>query len=97
MGLIGDPRIDGAAIEVIRKYGTGTGGRACLREQRISILRMEHELTTFRGTEAAHLQFRFYARCRRESGRQEGRGATSYLANGLVRDSAGRFVQLVCL
>jgi 7-keto-8-aminopelargonate synthetase-like enzyme len=59
MGLIGDPRIDGAAIEVIRKYGTGTGGRACLREQRISILLMEHELTTFRGTEAAHLQFRF--------------------------------------
>src|ERR1700722_13200695 len=26
LGLIGDPRIDGAAIEAIKKYGTGTGG-----------------------------------------------------------------------
>ena len=26
LGLIGDPRIDEAAIEAIRKYGTGTGG-----------------------------------------------------------------------
>ena len=29
LGLIGDPRIDNAAIEAIRKYGTGTGGFAC--------------------------------------------------------------------
>ena len=26
LGLIGDPRVDEAAISAIRKYGTGTGG-----------------------------------------------------------------------
>ena len=30
LGLIGDPRIDAAAIEAIRKYGTGTGGARLL-------------------------------------------------------------------
>ncbi len=33
LGLIGDPRIDGAAMEAIKKYGTGTGAPACLRER----------------------------------------------------------------
>ena len=36
LGLIGDPRIDSAAIEAIKKYGTGTGGARLLREQPIS-------------------------------------------------------------
>ena len=26
LGLIGDPRIDAAAIEAVKRYGTGTGG-----------------------------------------------------------------------
>ncbi|HXP11581.1 MAG TPA: hypothetical protein VN828_23950, partial [Acidobacteriaceae bacterium] len=30
LGLIGDPRIDAAAIEAIHKYGTGTGGARLL-------------------------------------------------------------------
>ena len=30
LGLIGDPRIDEAAIDAIRKYGTGTGGARML-------------------------------------------------------------------
>ena len=33
LGLIGDPRIDSAAIEAIKKYGTGTGGARLLTGQ----------------------------------------------------------------
>jgi 8-amino-7-oxononanoate synthase len=53
LGLIGDPRIDGAAIEAIRKYGTGTGGARLLTGTTDQHLRMEQELAAFRGTEAA--------------------------------------------
>jgi 7-keto-8-aminopelargonate synthetase-like enzyme len=70
MGLIGDPRIDGAAIEAIRMYGTD--GARLLTGTTDQHLRMEHELTTFRGTEAALTFSSGYARCCRESGRQEG-------------------------
>jgi 7-keto-8-aminopelargonate synthetase-like enzyme len=64
MGLIGDPRIDGAAIEAIRKYGTDGA--------RLLTGTTDHELTTFRGTEAALTFSSGYARCCSESGRQEG-------------------------
>jgi 8-amino-7-oxononanoate synthase len=53
LGLIGDPRIDSAAIEAIRNYGTGTGGARLLTGTTDQHLRMEQELAAFRGTEAA--------------------------------------------
>jgi 8-amino-7-oxononanoate synthase len=53
LGLIGDPRIDGAAIEAIKKYGTGTGGARLLTGTTDQHHRMEQDLAAFRGTEAA--------------------------------------------
>jgi glycine C-acetyltransferase len=53
LGLIGDPRIDSAAIEAIRKYGTGTGGARLLTGTTDQHRRMEQDLAAFRGTEAA--------------------------------------------
>jgi 7-keto-8-aminopelargonate synthetase-like enzyme len=51
----------------------GTGGARLLTGTTDQHLRMEHELTTFRGTAAGLTLSSGYARCRRESGRQEGR------------------------
>ncbi len=55
LGLIGDPRIDAAAIEAIRRYGTGTGGVRLLT----GTLDLHHEteraLARFKGTEASLL------------------------------------------
>jgi 7-keto-8-aminopelargonate synthetase-like enzyme len=53
LGLIGDPRIDAAAIEAIKKYGTGTGGARLLTGTTDQHQRMEQDLAAFRGTEAA--------------------------------------------
>ena len=53
LGLIGDPRIDRAAIEAIKKYGTGTGGARLLTGTTEQHQRMEEDLAAFRGTEAA--------------------------------------------
>ncbi len=53
LGLIGDPRIDSAAIEAIKKYGTGTGGARLLTGTTDEHQRMEQDLAAFRGTEAA--------------------------------------------
>jgi glycine C-acetyltransferase len=53
LGLIGDPRIDGAAIKAILKYGTGTGGARLLTGTTDQHLQMERDLAAFRGTEAA--------------------------------------------
>ncbi len=53
LGLIGDPRVDAAAIEAIKKYGTGTGGARLLTGTTDQHQRMERELAAFRGTEAA--------------------------------------------
>ena len=53
LGLIGDPRIDGAAIDAIKKYGTGTGGARLLTGTTDQHQRMEQDLAAFRGTEAA--------------------------------------------
>lgn len=53
LGLIGDPRVDEAAIEAVRKYGTGTGG-ARLLAGTIGLHReLERELAAFKGTEEA--------------------------------------------
>jgi glycine C-acetyltransferase len=53
LGLIGDPRIDSAAIEAIKKYGTGTGGARLLTGTTDEHQRMEQDLAAFLGTEAA--------------------------------------------
>jgi 8-amino-7-oxononanoate synthase len=53
LGLIGDPRIDDAAIKAILKYGTGTGGARLLTGTTDQHLRMERDLAAFRRTEAA--------------------------------------------
>jgi 8-amino-7-oxononanoate synthase len=53
LGLIGDPRIDDAAIKAILKYGTGTGGARLLTGTTDEHQQMERDLAAFRGTEAA--------------------------------------------
>ena len=53
LGLIGDPRIDAAAIEAIRKYGTGTGGARLLTGTTDQHILMERDLAAYKGTEAA--------------------------------------------
>jgi 8-amino-7-oxononanoate synthase len=53
LGLIGDPRIDEAAIDAIRKYGTSTGGVRMLTGTVDLHRQMERELADFKGTEEA--------------------------------------------
>jgi 8-amino-7-oxononanoate synthase len=50
LGLIGDPRIDSAAIEAIRKYGTDTGGTRLLTGTIDLHREMEEKLAAFKGT-----------------------------------------------
>jgi len=51
LGLIGDPRIDEAAIAAIRKYGTATGGARMLTGTIDLHRQMEEDFARFRGTE----------------------------------------------
>lgn len=53
LGLIGDSRIDDAAIEAIRKYGTGTGGVRMLTGTIDIHHEMEREVASFKGTAEA--------------------------------------------
>jgi glycine C-acetyltransferase len=53
LGLIGHPRVDAAAIDAIRKYGTGTGGARLLTGTTDQHQLMEQDLASFKGTEAA--------------------------------------------
>lgn len=53
LGLIGDPRIEGAAIDAIRRYGTGTGGVRLLTGTTELHHGLERELAQYKGTEAA--------------------------------------------
>lgn len=53
LGLIGDPRVDEAAIDAIRKYGTGTGGVRMLTGTIDLHHQMEEELAAFKGTDEA--------------------------------------------
>jgi 8-amino-7-oxononanoate synthase len=53
LGLIGDPRIDEAAIEAIRKYGTGTGGVRMLTGTIDLHHQMERDVAAFKGTAEA--------------------------------------------
>jgi glycine C-acetyltransferase len=49
LGLIGDPRIDAAAIDAIQTYGTGTGGVRMLTGTIDLHHAMERELAAFKG------------------------------------------------
>ncbi len=49
LGLIGDPRIDEAAIDAIRKYGTGTGGVRMLTGTIDLHHQMERDVAAFKG------------------------------------------------
>jgi len=53
LGLIGDKRVDAAAIEAIRTYGTGTGGVRMLTGTIDIHHEMERELADFKGTAGA--------------------------------------------
>lgn len=53
LGLIGDPRIDEAAIDAIRKYGTGTGGVRLLTGTVDIHHQMERDVAAFKGTAQA--------------------------------------------
>ncbi len=53
LGLIGDPRVDEAAVEAVRKYGTGTGGVRLLTGTIDLHHQMEKELAAFKGTAEA--------------------------------------------
>lgn len=53
LGLIGDPRIDEAAIEGVRKYGTGTGGARLLTGTLDLHQEVEQDIAALKGTEQA--------------------------------------------
>jgi 8-amino-7-oxononanoate synthase len=53
LGLIGDPRIERAAVDAVKKYGTGTGGARLLTGTTNQHQMMEQDLADFKGTEAA--------------------------------------------
>lgn len=53
LGLIGDPRIDAAAIDAVRKYGTGTGGVRLLTGTIDLHHRMERDVASFKGASEA--------------------------------------------
>jgi 8-amino-7-oxononanoate synthase len=53
LGLIGDPRVDEAAIEAVRKYGTGTGGARLLTGTLDLHHEVERDLAGLKGTEQA--------------------------------------------
>lgn len=53
LGLIGDPRIDAAAIEAVKRYGTGTGGVRLLTGTLELHRETEEAIARFKGTEAA--------------------------------------------
>jgi glycine C-acetyltransferase len=53
LGLIGDPRIDRAAIEAVKRYGTSTSGARLLTGTLDIHRKMERELAEYKGTEEA--------------------------------------------
>jgi glycine C-acetyltransferase len=53
LGLIGDERIEHAAVEAVRAYGTGTGGVRLLTGTTALHGELERALADFKGTEAA--------------------------------------------
>lgn len=53
LGLIGHPEVENAAIEAVRRYGTGTGGVRLLSGTTALHRALERDIADFKGTEAA--------------------------------------------
>jgi 8-amino-7-oxononanoate synthase len=53
LGLIGDPRVEEAAVQAVRKYGTSTGGVRMLTGTADLHHEMEREVALFKGTPQA--------------------------------------------
>jgi 8-amino-7-oxononanoate synthase len=53
LGLIGHPALEAAAVEAVRTHGTGTGGVRLLTGTTELHRDLEHDLASFKGTEAA--------------------------------------------
>ena len=53
LGLVCDPRVERAAIDAIRKFGSATGGARLLTGTNELHRKAEHDLASFKGTEAA--------------------------------------------
>jgi 8-amino-7-oxononanoate synthase len=53
LGLIGHPEIDCAAIDAVKRFGTGTGGVRLLTGTNQLHDELEYELSLFKGTESA--------------------------------------------
>jgi 8-amino-7-oxononanoate synthase len=53
LGLIGDPRVSEAAIDAVRKYGTGTGGARLLTGTLDLHRQLERDVAEYKGTEEA--------------------------------------------
>lgn len=53
LGLIGDPRVNQAAIDAVNKYGTATGGARLLTGTLDLHRQLEKDVAEFKGTEAA--------------------------------------------
>lgn len=53
LSLVGDPRIDNAAIAAVRKFGSASGGARLLTGSNVLHNRIEADLAAFKGTESA--------------------------------------------
>jgi 8-amino-7-oxononanoate synthase len=53
LGLIGDPRVSEAAINAVKKYGTGTGGARLLTGTLDLHRQLERDVAEYKGTEEA--------------------------------------------
>jgi 8-amino-7-oxononanoate synthase len=53
LGLIGDPRVNEAAVDAVNKYGTGTGGARLLTGTLDLHRQLERDVAEYKGTEEA--------------------------------------------
>src|SRR5580692_7996556 len=53
LSLVGDPRIEAAAIAAVRRFGSASGGARLLTGTNVLHLQIEKDLAAFKGTEAA--------------------------------------------
>ena len=53
LSLVGDPRIDNAAIAAVRQFGSASGGARLLTGSNVLHNRIEADLAAFKGTESA--------------------------------------------
>jgi len=53
LSLVGDPRIEAAAIAAVRRFGSASGGARLLTGTNVLHLQIEKDLAAFKGTDAA--------------------------------------------